>query len=335
MLYVGTSRDVRRRVRSYFTAAEQRPRIREMLQLADTVRPVVCETALEAQVRELRLIAEHDPPYNRRSRRPARRPWIKLTVEAFPRLSIVREVRPDGACYAGPFGSVHTAAAAVDALHEVLPLRRCTTRLSTRAWPACVLADLGRCGAPCDGRQSRQEYAKIAAAAGEMLTGDSRAVVAALQDRLRQLAAGERYEEAAAARNRAAALIQACDQAQGVAALARLGELVAARRHAGGGWEVVCVRHGRFAGTVLTPRGADPTPWIDALVAAAEAVTAPTLPAPAAHPEETRLVQSWLAREGVRLVRVDAEGWRSPVHGAGAARGRFVTEDRPRGAGLQ
>src|SRR5690606_27093457 len=79
VLYVGTSRSLRRRVRSYFTRAETRSRMGEMIALADRVDPVVCATALEAQVRELRLIDAHRPPYNRRSKFPERQSWIKLT----------------------------------------------------------------------------------------------------------------------------------------------------------------------------------------------------------------------------------------------------------------
>ena len=120
-----------------------------------SIQPIVCQTTLEAQVRELRLIAEHKPRYNRRSTRPERALWVKLTAEPYPRLSIVREVRDDlasGARYAGPFGSRAAAEAAVAAVHDVLPLRQCTTRLSTKGTgSACVLAEMGRCGAPCEG----------------------------------------------------------------------------------------------------------------------------------------------------------------------------------------
>lgn len=59
VLYVGTSTSIRTRVRSYFTAAEKRGRMTEMVRIAHAVTPVVCATALEARVRELRLIAEH------------------------------------------------------------------------------------------------------------------------------------------------------------------------------------------------------------------------------------------------------------------------------------
>ena len=153
-LYVGTSTDIRRRVRTYFTASEQRTRMAEMVALAQQVTPILCATPLEAQVRELRLIAEHQPRYNRRSRHPDRAPWVKLTSEPFPRLSIVRQVHADGARYFGPFPSRSAAQDAIDAVHEVVPLRQCTKRLSARGRSsACVLADLGRCGAPCTGAQ--------------------------------------------------------------------------------------------------------------------------------------------------------------------------------------
>ncbi len=82
VLYVGKAKDLRARVRSYFTSSEMRQRIVEMVAIAHDVSPIVCATDLEAQVRELRLIAQHKPPYNRRSKFPERSVWVKLTVEA-------------------------------------------------------------------------------------------------------------------------------------------------------------------------------------------------------------------------------------------------------------
>ena len=93
-LYVGTSNDLRSRVRSYFSAGEQRSRITEMVALSQRVDAIPCAHDLEAAVRELRLIAEHKPRYNRRSRFPERALWVRLTEEPFPRLSVVRRVRP-------------------------------------------------------------------------------------------------------------------------------------------------------------------------------------------------------------------------------------------------
>ena len=103
VLYVGTSKDLRTRVRTYFTASETRSRMGEMVALAARVEGIECATPLEAEVRELRLIAEHKPRYNRRSRFPERVHWIKLTREPWPRLSFVRRVVDDDAEYLGPY----------------------------------------------------------------------------------------------------------------------------------------------------------------------------------------------------------------------------------------
>ncbi len=319
-LYVGTSRDVRSRVRSYFTASEQRTRMAEMVGIAERVDAVPCATALEAEVRELRLIAEYKPRYNRRSRFPERSAWVKLTVEPFPRLSIVRKVAADGAAYLGPFGSKRGAEQAVLALHEAVPLRQCTQRLSRRgSGSACVLAEMGRCGAPCTGAQPADEYAGLVSQAIAAMTGDARAVVATLRARIGRLADGERFEEAAVTRDRMLTLVRAAARGQRLAPLAAAPELIAAKRMSVGGWELVLVRHGRLAGTCVSPPGADPMPYVEALARSGEVVAQPIGPVPAASAEETERILRWLEGDGVRLVNVSGE-WSCPVHGAGGQR---------------
>ncbi|MGH3551609.1 MAG: DEDD exonuclease domain-containing protein, partial [Mycobacterium sp.] len=108
VLYVGTAIDLRRRVSQYFNGTDPRGRTKEMVGLASTVDHVECAHALEAGVRELRMLAAHAPPYNRRSRFPHRWWWVVLTDEAFPRLSVVRAPRHERAV--GPFRSRADAA---------------------------------------------------------------------------------------------------------------------------------------------------------------------------------------------------------------------------------
>jgi len=323
-LYVGTSHDVRTRVRSYFTASESRHRMTEMVGLAERVDVVVCATGLEAQVRELRLIAEHTPRYNRRSTRPATHSWLALTTEPFPRLTATR--RPGGAGpWLGPFTTAIERELARAALHEAFQVRQCTPRLARRSRStACILAGMGRCGAPCDGGETVEEYAEHVAAVRAAVAGDVGSVVEALLMRVTQLAADERFEDAAVHRDRLRAFLRAAARAQRAAGLVAIEEMVAARPAAGGGWELHVVRRGRLVGAAVAPRGAAPRPYVDALLAAAEPApgspagpVAPGAvgPAPAALPEETRLVLRWLELPGVRLVEV-SQPWRSPVGGA-------------------
>jgi DNA polymerase-3 subunit epsilon len=320
VLYVGTSTtSLRTRVRSYFTSAEKRPRMVEMVRVATRVDPVVCATPVEARVRELRLIAEHAPRYNRRSRFPERMPWVRLTSEPYPRLSVVRDVRDEpGAAWIGPFTSAGAAALAVEALHEAFPVRQCTARLPLRpaaGASSCILGELGRCGAPCVGRISQPAYDEVAADLRTAMTADPAQVVDRLAARIRTLVAAERFEDAAAVRDRMAAFLRGATRTQRTAPLARIPELAAARRTDDGGWEVVLVRHGRLAGTARVDRPDDPRPVIDSLRATGEHVPAPVPPASAAHPEETDLLLGWLEQPGVRIVDVDGE-WSCPVRSA-------------------
>ncbi|MFI0417021.1 DEDD exonuclease domain-containing protein [Spongiactinospora sp. 9N601] len=322
-LYIGKSGSLRTRVRSYFTASETRRRIREMIGIAERVRTIVCATGLEAEVRELRLIAAGKPRYNRRSRFPERAVWLKLTDEPFPRLSIVREVRDDQAAYLGPFGSGRAAEDARSALHEAIPLRRCTERLGLRpSRSACALAELGRCGAPCEGRESQAGYAVHAEAVRRAMEHDASAVYAAVQARMERLSVEQRYEEAAADRDRLAAYIRAAARMQRLRSLTRLPQLVAASPAFGGGWDIHVVRYGRLAAAGVMPRGAHPTPFVDALVATAETVRPGPGPTPAATAEETECILRWLESPGVRLVQAD-DGWSMPAWGAARLRGRI------------
>ena len=321
VLYVGTAVNIRRRVSQYFTASETRRRMGDMVRLAERVVPIVCPTALEASVRELRLIAEHRPRYNRAGLKGASLPYVRLTDEPFPRLSVVRAVSDDAATHIGPFPSASAAKEAVQALHSALPLRQCTSRITeasaARTTTACALADLGRCGAPCTGAMSRSEYAEVTTRARAALATDHREAWQALAARMDELAGAERYEEARVLRDGARAYLRAAARRQRHEALAGIRELVAAAPMRGGGWELVCIRHGRLAGSALAPRGVDPMPVVEALTATAEVVRARTDGSPAALPGETDLVLRWLEAEGVRLVTA-SDGWTTPVHSAAA-----------------
>jgi len=316
-LYVGTSRNLRSRVRQYFVASETRTRMGEMIGLAERVDPIPCAHALEAHVRELRLIAAHKPRYNRRSKFPERSAWLKLTVEAFPRLSVVRERKPDGAAYLGPLRSARQAEAVRDAIHDAVPLRQCSDRLSLRrvVRAACALAGIGRCAAPCEGGIDPEGYRELADLVAAAWRGDVGPLLVPLETRLARLSGQQRFEEAAAVRDRITAVTRACARMQRLASVQRIAELVAARPDGDGGWELSVVRHGRLVGAAHAGRGVPPWPVVDALRATADTVDE-------AHPplaEESEAVLRWLEEPGTRLV-LASEPWTMPARGAGRLR---------------
>lgn len=312
VLYVGKSRNLRSRVASYFTASETRPRMEEMVRIATAVETTVCRTPLEAEVRELRLIAAHSPRYNRRSKFPERQQWLKLTTEAYPRLSIVRTISDDGAAYLGPFRRRADAEEVQVAIYSAFPLRQCTTRLSTtKPSPACVLAEMGRCSAPCRLTVTAEQYAPVVAGVRSVLAGDLPAVLQAAEEPLRHFVEAERYEEAGMLTSRLEELSRALLRHHRLAALARCPQLVAALA-VGTTWEIHVVRHGRLAAAAIARPGDSPLRIAASAVASAEWVAAPIGPQPAALIEETERIADWLETPGVRLIEIDGE-WSWPI----------------------
>ncbi|MFC6286539.1 DEDD exonuclease domain-containing protein [Nocardioides sp. GCM10027113] len=316
VLYVGTSRDLRTRVRSYFTASETRSRMGEMVGIAATVTGIECATPLEAQVRELRLIAEHKPRYNRRSRFPEKVHFLKLTREPWPRLSLVRRVLDDDADYLGPFSSRKAADRCLAALHDTFPVRQCSDRLGREpSRSPCALADMDRCLSPCDGSADPAAYAALVRRLRDALLRNPDDVVETINERMAALAAEERFEEAGSHRDRLAAFVRAAARTQRLSALTRCPEVVAARREDDGRWAVHVIRFGRLAAAGCIPPGADAHQFVAELKAGAETVRSAPGPVPAASAEETEKVLRWLESPGIRLVEVEGE-WTCPVGGA-------------------
>jgi len=313
ILYVGKSKNIRGRVRNYFTAAEKRPRIDEMVRLATGVEAVPCLTQLQADVTELRLIGSSAPRYNRRSKFPERTQWIKITDEPFPRLSMVRVVRDDGATYFGPFTRRKSAEDVTLAIYDGFPIRQCTPRLSSSAAiSACALAGMGRCAAPCDGTISRDGYREIVEAVRAALSLDARPAVLSVQARLQRLIRQQRFEEAAIIRRRLEALTRTAARFHRIRSLAACAEIVAVRK-VELDWEIHVIRYGRLAGAGrATPREV-PQAVARAVRLTSETVAKPPDPLPAAGIEETERIADWLEQPGIRLIDITGD-WMWPLH---------------------
>jgi DNA polymerase-3 subunit epsilon len=314
ILYVGKSKNIRSRVRTYFTASETRPRMEEMVRVSTGVEAIPCATPLQADVVELRLIAAHAPRYNRRSKFPERQLWIKITDEPFPRLSVVRTVRDDEATYFGPFRRRQSAEDVLLAIYDGFPIRQCAPRLSpTKLINACALAEMGRCSSPCDGTISRDDYSVVVDRVRRALSVDVRPAVAGLQSRLARLSDELRYEEAAAIRSRLETLTQTGRRFHRVRSLTSCPQIVAARR-SGDDWEIHVIRHGRLAAAALSTPSEVPQAVARAAVATAETVLAPVGSLPTAGIEETERIADWLEQPGVRLIEITGD-WMWPLHG--------------------
>jgi DNA polymerase III subunit epsilon len=312
VLYVGTAVDLRRRVGQYFNGADPRTRIKEMASLATGVDHVECAHDLEAGVRELRLLAAHAPPYNRRSKFPHRWWWVSLTDEAFPRFSTVRVPKRDTAI--GPFRSRADAVETAALLARFTGVRTCTTRLSRAALHVCPERELSPCPAP-QGITPIQ-YASAPARTVELIEGSDGRALGAVLAHIADLAERNRYETAARLRDQAAVAIDVLWRGQRLRALAAVTEMVAARPDGAGGWHLAVIRHGQLAAAGTARRGVPPMPVVDAICVGAQAVLPTEAPLGGALVEETALIARWLAQPGVRIVRAEP-GWASPAASAG------------------
>jgi DNA polymerase-3 subunit epsilon len=321
-LYIGTSKNIRNRVRTYFTASENRRRMSEMIGIAVRVRPIVCSTILEAKIRELRLIVSQQPRYNRRSRAAETVSWLKLTVEPAPRVIITSTIKPDtdeGARYIGPFTSRAAAQSALSALNESVSLRTCTLKIATSPKtdiPGCVRAELGKCDAPCTSSHDRTAYSSVVDLARLCMSGDVRPVVHHITERMNKLAEEERYEEAAQWRESLGHFVNASFRVHRLRWISTQSEIVAAEPTADGGWEIHVIRFGRLAAAGTVMPGFDPMPHIETLKATAESVDPPVDPAPASVTEEAFDLLRWLESDSVRLVSLSTPA-HLPIHCGG------------------
>jgi len=226
VLYVGRATNLRARVRSYFST-DTRRKTGQMLRETARIDHLACGSTLEAAVLEIRLIHRHEPRFNRQGTTWRRYAYVKLSLgERFPRLSAARTLKDDGGLYIGPLASTSSARTVIDAIHSVVPLRRCNGRAthSPGAGP-CVPAQLGLGTCPCSGEVDEDHYARIVARAVTGLTSRPDLLIDPLADRMRELAAGERFEEAEEVRCLAAALAGALRRQHRLGRLRESGRL--------------------------------------------------------------------------------------------------------------
>jgi len=312
-LYVGTSTNIRKRVMSYFTAAETRSRMTSMVELAQRIDAHVCATTLEATIRELRMINELRPAYNFRSRNPEKTTWVTMTSEKFPRLSLSRQsTLPDSDRIAiGPFANGAGAELAIHAIYQVTDLRQCKERITSKTSIApCILHEMKRCIAPCMTGGDTVGYEEIVADANSILSGNSREVSSQLMEKIRDLVRNEKFEDAAAIRDRMHSLEDGIYRSSRLREITSIPLIIAAQQNAIGGWDIHALSHGRFAAGIVAPPGEDPKPYVLKLKASLPTdVRLPTLIS------EIELVLKWLSNGVTRMVEISAgHTWMHPIH---------------------
>ncbi|HEX7083225.1 MAG TPA: excinuclease ABC subunit UvrC [Gaiellaceae bacterium] len=232
VLYVGKAKSLRPRVRSYFQpgSSDTRPGIRHMTRRVETIETIVTGTEVEALHLEQNLVKRHRPPFNVRLRDDKSFPYIAVTVEDdYPRVMFTRERHRRGVVYFGPYANAKKVRETLDVLNRVFRYRPCEGPQPGRhSGIPCLDYHIERCHAPCVGYISKADYRELIDQVIEFLSGDDRPIRRRLQERMREAAAEERFEDAARYRNR-------------LHAIERLGERQAVERRSIGTIDVIGV----------------------------------------------------------------------------------------------
>ncbi len=250
ILYVGKAKELRKRVRTYFQGREQDIKTFIMLSKVAQIDHIATQTEKEALILEDILIKEHHPRYNIQLRDDKRYPLLRLSIqERFPRLSVVRRTREDGALYFGPFPAATSMRETLRVIHRAFPLRRCSAAQFAHRSRPCLNFQMNRCLAPCCNEVSEEEYNRIVEEVRLFLEGKSDVLAEKLRKRMDQEAAALRFEEAARIRDRLAALERITERQKVITQDSSHRDAVGMARQGGKvGIQVLFIRGGRLLG---------------------------------------------------------------------------------------
>jgi len=204
VLYVGKAKSLRTRVRSYFNRGDGRLGIERMVGRISRIEVIVTSSEAEALHLEQNLVKRHRPPFNVRLRDDKSFPYIAVTVaDEYPRVMFTRERHRRGTVYFGPYANAKKVRETLDVLNRVFQFRPCEgPKPGRHSGIPCLDFHIERCTAPCIGAISREEYREQIDGVIDFLSGDTRSIVRSLEQRMRQAAAEERFEDATRYRNR-------------------------------------------------------------------------------------------------------------------------------------
>jgi excinuclease ABC subunit C len=208
VLYVGKAKSLRSRVRSYFRGGDTRLGLDRLIERVEQVEVIVTSTEVEAFHLEQNLIKRYRPTFNVRLRDDKSYPYIAVTVEdEYPRVMFTRERHRRGVVYFGPYASAKKVRETLDVLNRVFPYRPCEGPQPGRhSGIPCLDYHIDRCLAPCVGYVTKEDYRQIVDRVIEFLSGETRPVLRELEEKMRDAAARQEFEEAARYRNRLTAV---------------------------------------------------------------------------------------------------------------------------------
>jgi excinuclease ABC subunit C len=192
IIYVGKAKKLKNRVNQYFTGAHDYKTTKLVSQIVD-FDTIVTKTEKEALILEINLIKKHRPRFNIMFMDDKSYPYIKITQEKYPKLTVVREMKKDKkANYYGPFPDATAAHNMARLLHSIYPLRKCVTLPKK----VCLYYHLGQCLGPCEFKVEDEVYPQMIKEIVQVLKGDDKALRQRLNDQMKDATEKLNYEKA-------------------------------------------------------------------------------------------------------------------------------------------
>ena len=251
ILYVGKSRDLKKRVSSYFRGSPRPGKTGFLVSQVRGIEVTVTRSEAEALVLENTLIKAHRPRFNVLLKDDKSFPYIRLdTAHEFPRLSFYRGSRRVGGRLFGPYPNVPAVRATLRDLQRLFRIRPCEDSYFAHRSRPCLQYQIERCSGPCVGLVSAENYARDLDHAIRFLEGRGTEIRAELVKRMERAAERLAFEEAARYRDQIGRLAAIQEAAVGGEAGAVEADALAV--HEQGGLYCVAalfVRGGRILGS--------------------------------------------------------------------------------------
>lgn len=203
ILYIGKASRLKNRIKSYFhNQLSLEPKIRLMVVKIYDIEIKPCDNETEALILESELIKKLRPKYNTIGRDDKSFPWIKISKEDFPIISVARPNTKENALLIGPFTSAHLLHSALKILRPIFPFRTCH-RLPKKP---CLNYSLQLCSAPCISKISKKQYQANIGYLRQVLEGKRKGMIKRLTLKMHSLSGEHKFEEAALVRDQIMAL---------------------------------------------------------------------------------------------------------------------------------
>ena len=209
VIYVGKAKSLRNRVSQYFAdLAAHTLKTRRMVSNIDYFETIFANSELDALLLENTLIKKYKPKYNILLKDDKGYPFIRISKEPYPKLSVAGRREKDDALYFGPYGGRGTANMAIRLLSETFLLPSCTRKFPRDIGKErpCLQLHMKKCCGVCTGALSPEAYQDIIRQCIQVLEGKSSELEEQLQKKMEQAAEEMLFEQAAVYRDRIRAI---------------------------------------------------------------------------------------------------------------------------------